>query len=308
MKTAFKSFPQTVVGVLVLGLFCVAIASFNGCSREESSVESNESKRKSTDDGESKRKATDDDEDANRGGFFGGGGSARGKMHCANNLKIIGIGVHNFHAVYKGLPPLYICDEDGKPLHSWRVLLLPFIEQQKLYDSIRLDEPWDSEYNKQFHNRVVPEYSCPDNRSCKPGKDCTYAFIAGTVPGKDGSSSNGPFRPAINNSSPYDPGAWEPRDHMAWWRDGASNQIIVVEVKEPFCWMDQTVDVTLDEISLGINKPNGRVGGFHSGGVNVLFGDGSTTFLRNSADPEKLRALADVQDGIPVSLYDGMCY
>ena len=86
--------------------------------------------------------------------------SAR-QTQCRNNIKQIGIALHSYHDYFKCLPPAYTVDENGKPLHSWRVVLLPFLEQQELYDKIRLDEPWDSEYNKQFHSRMPMAFSCP---------------------------------------------------------------------------------------------------------------------------------------------------
>ncbi|GHT14216.1 hypothetical protein FACS1894170_11020 [Planctomycetales bacterium] len=106
--------------------------------------------------------------------------AARGaamRMQCANHEKQIMLAIHNYHDVYNGLPPLYTVDDDGKPLHSWRVLILPFIEHSDLYEKIHLDEPWDSEYNKQFHDQVISVYRCP-SRPLTPGT-CTYSAIAG---------------------------------------------------------------------------------------------------------------------------------
>src|SRR5262245_60216991 len=61
-----------------------------------------------------------------RRGSSGGGR----RMYCSNNLKQIGLALHNYHDKYGALPPAYTVDEDGKPLHSWRTLILPFMEQQ----------------------------------------------------------------------------------------------------------------------------------------------------------------------------------
>jgi prepilin-type processing-associated H-X9-DG protein len=210
-------------------------------------------------------------------------GAARGaarRMSCMNNLKQLGLSLHNYHDSYNGLPPLYTVDAEGKPLHSWRVLLLPFFEQTALYDQIRLDEPWDSLHNKQFHNVVVPQYSCPDNPLVAPGKACTYVAI------------NGALRPALpdNGQRPRE------RDTMAHWQDGTSNQFAFIEVKEPFNWMDPTADITLDELAKGVNK-TGRVGSFHPGGCNVGFGDGSVRFITDAVDGALLRALGDPRDG-----------
>jgi prepilin-type processing-associated H-X9-DG protein len=199
--------------------------------------------------------------------------SAR-RMQCMNSLKQIVLAIHNYHDSYKGFPPLYTVDKDGKALHSWRVLILPFIEQSALYQQIRLDEPWDSEHNKQFHNVVLHAYSCPSNPNGKTaGSSCCYSAIAGEglIPAKKaGDKTSGDF------------------SRIA---DGTSNTLAVVEVKQPFCWMDPTADVTLDELLEGVNTKNGRVGSFHAGGFNAALFDGSVRFLQNSISKEILKAL-----------------
>ena len=201
------------------------------------------------------------------------------RMQCATNLKQIMLAIHNYHAVYETLPPLYTVDANGKPLHSWRVLLLPFMEQNALYEQIRLDEPWDSEHNKQFHSTIISVYACPSN----PGRSCTYSAIAGEgfVPAK-----------SANSKGDYT---------FARITDGTSNTLAVVEVKEPFCWMDPTADITLDDLVQGINQ--GRAGSFHfhTDGCNVGLFDGSVRFISNTTDKSLLRTLGSCDSGKPVN-------
>ena len=207
-------------------------------------------------------------------------GAAR-RMQCANNMMHLGLSLHNYHDANAGLPPLYTVDAEGKPLHSWRVLLLPYMEQQALFAQIRLNEPWDSPHNRQFHNAVVPQYSCPDNPLVAPGKACAYVAI------------NGALRPALpdNGQRPRE------RDSFAHWQDGTSNQFAFIEVKEPFNWMDPTADITLDELAKGVNK-TGRVGSFHPGGGCIAcLGDGAVRFITDAVDSALLRALGDPRDG-----------
>ena len=59
--------------------------------------------------------------------------------------------MQTYRDTYKVFPPAFIADADGKPMHSWRVLLLPYLEQQVFYMRYRFDEPWDSP-----HNRSLP--------------------------------------------------------------------------------------------------------------------------------------------------------
>ena len=175
------------------------------------------------------------------------------------------------------LPPLYTVDADGRPLHSWRVLILPSLfaghelhrTHLELYRQIRLDEPWDSEHNRQFHDRMPAIFRCPDS----PGQGKTvYSVIAGEA-----------FIPAAATNQMTGRG-------MNAMTDGTSMTLGIVEVREPFNWMDPTADITLDELVQGINS-DGRVGSYHPGGCYVGFLDGTARFLSDSTDSATLRAL-----------------
>ena len=84
------------------------------------------------------------------------------RSQCINNLKQIGLAMHNYHAMHKTFPPAYTVDKAGKPLLSWRVLILPYLEQDALYKEFHLDEPWDSEHNRALIDRMPATYRCPD--------------------------------------------------------------------------------------------------------------------------------------------------
>ena len=192
------------------------------------------------------------------------------RMQCANQMRQLGIALHNHHDVYDVFPPLYSVDErSGKPLHSWRVLILPFIEEAALYEAIRLDEPWDSEHNKQFHDRVPSIFRCPSN----PDVGCCYSGIAGEgfIPATPGFPRSGLKIGAIT--------------------DGTSYTLAIVEVREPLNWMDPTADVTLKELEKGINA-GGRLGSFHPGGCSAVMFDASYRFLVDGMDSAVLRAWA----------------
>jgi hypothetical protein len=204
------------------------------------------------------------------------------RMQCTNHLKQIVLAFHNYHDTHEALPPLYTVDKNGKPLHSWRVLILPYLEQEGLYKNIRLNEPWDSDYNKKFHDVTLPFYCCPDCvESSKPGS-CNYSVIAGQV-----------FVPAKKE------GEVKGND-FGYISDGLSNTIAVVETKKPFCWMDPTADITLDELVKGINA-KGKVGSEHPVGINVAVFDGSVRFIPNTISDDDLKALGDPNDGEAVT-------
>ncbi|MCH7990236.1 MAG: DUF1559 domain-containing protein [Planctomycetes bacterium] len=83
-----------------------------------------------------------------------GDGTPSRRGQCKNNLKQIGIAFYNYHDEYGSFPPAYIADENGNPMHSWRVLILPFMDQQELYDQYRFDEPWNGPHNSQLTEHV----------------------------------------------------------------------------------------------------------------------------------------------------------
>ena len=203
------------------------------------------------------------------------------RMNCSNNLKQIGLALHNFHDANNAFPALYTVDEDGKPLHSWRVLILPYLEQQALFDQIRLDEPWDSPHNRQFHNTFLSVYQCQSGhkiQNIQEGKNCCYAVIGGEgfVPAKQAGDKKGIPLTSIT--------------------DGLSSTLAVVEVKESFCWMDPTADLTMQDLKEGITQ-HGRIGSFHTGGCNMVFFDGSCRFISETITPQLLSGIGTIAGG-----------
>ena len=94
--------------------------------------------------------------------------SRQRNMLPQNRLHAIALAVINYTYDHdEAFPPPFSVDKNGKPLHSWRVLILPYLDEEGLARRIRLNEPWDSEYNKQFHNQMPPVYY----NSAYPGSD-----------------------------------------------------------------------------------------------------------------------------------------
>ena len=95
-----------------------------------------------------------------------------------NNLKQIGLAIHNYAQANKTFPPAYTVDKDGKPLLSWRVLILPYLEGDDLYSEFHLDEPWDSEHNKKLLSRMPAVFRDPDSKLAAQGKT-NYLTVRG---------------------------------------------------------------------------------------------------------------------------------
>jgi hypothetical protein len=87
--------------------------------------------------------------------------TAAATMQSQNNMKQLALAMYNYESAYGNFPPAAICDKNGKPLLSWRVAILPFIEQDNLYRKFKLDEPWDSEHNKPLSEVAIKTFQDP---------------------------------------------------------------------------------------------------------------------------------------------------
>lgn len=104
-------------------------------------------------------------------------GPAGRRAQCVNNLKQIAQALHSYEQAYKTFPPAYTVDAQGRPLHSWRTLILPYLEQERLYRTIELSKPWNDPANAKALETPVPVYHCPD--SSGPGDGTTYLAVVG---------------------------------------------------------------------------------------------------------------------------------
>lgn len=188
---------------------------------------------------------------------------------CVNNLKMIGLALSNYHAVHRTFPPAFIPDEQGNPMHSWRVLILPFLDEVELSELYDFNEPWNGPLNRQLANRIPSVYRCPDCEATQ--SDTSYVAVVGTETG------------------------WPAPEgiELRQFTDGTSHTIAVVEAAEPgIHWMEPR-DLTFDEAVRGVNRQGIRQGvsSNHSGFANVVFFDSHVEFLPNDTPPETLRAL-----------------
>jgi hypothetical protein len=109
------------------------------------------------------------------------GREAARRNSCLNNLKQIALALSNYESVHGAYPPAYTVDANGLPLHSWRTLILPYMEQQRLYDSIDLAKPWDDPANAVAHNTMLEVYRCPSDPTANADKYLT-TYLAVVTP------------------------------------------------------------------------------------------------------------------------------
>lgn len=207
------------------------------------------------------------------------------RMHCQNNLRQLGIALQNYHDTYKTFPPAYIADASGKPMHSWRVLLLPFMEEQKLYDQYRFDEPWDGPNNRQLAQHIPPMYRCPSDPDTKPPSGTT-SYLAVVGP-----ETVWPDAKAVS---------------LAKIKDGSSNTILVVESHNTgIHWMEPR-DLHTTQMPLSICPMQGQgICSLHGPKrelAQVVLADCSVRVLTDKTPPATLRALLTIAGGEEVDL------
>ena len=112
------------------------------------------------------------------GPFVGKLKAAAAQSKRLNTIRQIALGMHNYESAHKHFPTQAIVDKTGKPLLSWRVQILPFIEQNALYKQFHLDEPWDSEHNLKLVAKMPAIYADGNRKNNKAGKT-VYQVPAG---------------------------------------------------------------------------------------------------------------------------------
>jgi hypothetical protein len=197
--------------------------------------------------------------------------AASARLRSANNLKQIALALHNYHDTYGVFPAAAICDKKGKPLLSWRVAILPYIEQDNLYKQFHLDEPWDSEHNKPLSETVVKVFELPYG---EPKRGYTN------------------YRVFVGNGAVFD---MVQGSKISSITDGTSNTLMVFEGAEATPWAKP------DEIEFDPKKPMLKHLRFQDGKVcQMALCDGSVRAVPNTLKEDILRLLIQKDDGMPI--------
>ena len=206
----------------------------------------------------------------------GGHGPASRRLACSNNLKQIAIALHNYHDVYGSFPPAYVPDKNGRPMHSWRVLILPFMDHKALYDLYRFDEPWDGPNNAKLGAQYVSIYGCPSDAHADGNTDTSYVAVVGSGTAWPG----------------------EKAAKLSAIKDGSENTLLVVEVHNSgIHWMEPR-DLHIGQMPLAINSPRGQgMSSKHPECAQAVFADGHVDWLKDSTPPETFRALLTINGG-----------
>lgn len=193
--------------------------------------------------------------------------AAARRAKCTNNLKQIALALHNYEQTYHALPPAYTVDASGRPLHSWRTLILPYLKQEALYKSIDLSKPWNDPANASALATEVGLFRCPD--AAGPRNTTTYLALVGSDA-------------CFERTQPRPLGAIT---------DAQSATLMVIEAGEENAipWM---APFDADEALVMGLTPTSKV--HHQGGTNGACVDGSVRFLKISAPPSVRRAMISI--------------
>ncbi len=221
-----------------------------------------------------------------------------GGGQCHSNLKQIALALLNYEHQNRCFPPAFVRGPDGKPWHSWRVLILPFMEQTPLHREYDFNEPWDGPKNRLLAEKMPYGYCCP------------------TVPSSGGKPSLMTTYVAVTGPGTAWPGAKLRR--LEDIRDDREKTILVVETADAdIRWMEPR-DLSLDEVlrtDAAADQPDAknRLAGIHASyedrkvkGSWIAMADNSTHLLPAGFDKEQFKALATVSGGETVDLPDAV--
>ena len=192
---------------------------------------------------------------------------AADRMTSQNNLKQIGLALHTYHDAMGAFPPAVVRDKNGKALYSWRVLILPYLEQDVIYKNWKKDEPWDSPHNKPLSDVVLKVYTLPGN--------------------PDGVSNRTPYRVFIGKGTGFEELKGQPSKgiRFADITDGTTNTIAVVEATETVPWAKP------EELDFVAGKALPPLGPPWRDEFNALLFDATVRFIPKTIKPQSLQAM-----------------
>lgn len=197
------------------------------------------------------------------------------RERCRQKLQQIGLALRSYYYEYRHFPPQYLVDAEGRPSHSWRVLLLPYLGREDLYSQYRFDEPWNGPHNARLGAAAADLFRCPSAATPDNWMAALTSYVAIAGPGT----------------------AWhgdQPRRDRDF-RDGTGFSLVVAEIADSTIhWMEPR-DLELNSLSPTINADAATgISSPHRGGAYGLMGNGNPRFLPETLSAVMLRALLTI--------------
>jgi len=150
---------------------------------------------------------------------------------CRGHLSQLNLALLNYEDRFGSFPPASVRDSDGKPAHSWRVLILPFLEQQELFDAYCFDEPWNGPRNRRLADSMPPVFRCPSEPYGRPRHLTNYVAVVGQYTAFSGSGTSS----------------------LRDLPDRGENTLLVAEVTSTLVHWMEPIDINADQMSFHIN-------------------------------------------------------
>jgi hypothetical protein len=202
---------------------------------------------------------------------------------CFSNMRRVSLALKNYADEHGGqLPPAYVADVNGRPMHSWRVLILPYLgeKEQALFDRYNFDEPWNGPDNSRLAESIPEIYQCPPDLGHRnePRPWTRVAVVVGSHTLWPGAESGS----------------------LVEIPDGANDTLLLVEVANSGIHWTEPRDLQIDTMSMHINPSVGQgISSRDPRTARVMFADGHGVLLSDQLTPGILRQLLTIDDGGP---------
>jgi hypothetical protein len=199
-------------------------------------------------------------------------GETSERMKVQNDMRQLVLAMHNHQDQFGHLPDPYPDAKRGpvRSQLSWRVQLLPFLEQDQLYRQFHHNEPWDSPHNKSLLTRMPLVFAHPKHPEATAQGLTYYRVFTGPQT---------PFPPGRQSRFPVD------------FPDGSSNTILVIEAGDPVPWTKP------DELTYDPNKPLPKLGGHFRSGTIAGMADTMPRVIGPGVSQGTLRAAITASGG-----------
>ena len=199
---------------------------------------------------------------------------------CLSRLKQIAFALEQYHATYGSYPPAYFTDQQGRPNHSWRAMILTELGHPELAAQYRWDEAWDGPNNRKLHRALIRLGHCPGDSPDSP-EETSYVAVVGP-----GTVFPGPT--SVQQSQ---------------IRDGGDTTLLVVEVHNSGIGWFEPRDLHVTQMAPTINARHGQgLSSGHTGGANVAFVNCAVFKLPDDLPAEQLRGMLTIDGGERVEL------
>lgn len=204
------------------------------------------------------------------------------RRECAANLRRIGVALLAYEQAHGTLPPAFVEDEAGNRLHSWRVLILPYLgpEEKTLAAEYDFSEAWDSQKNMKLMGKIPDVYRCHSDEAETPESENETSYLV--FVGK---------QTAFPGATPVS---------RAQVSDGTRQTIYVVEATATGIGWTEPRDLDDGQLTYQIGVD---FGGNHRRGANVLLGTGEVRFLPENIDSQDVRGMATINGNEPIPEY-----